>query len=215
MSFDFVEKVTSSGAGSAVLTPASTPTEGQLLIICGGRDPELNSTTTLPSGFAFDVSYEVNNRACFIASKVASASEPATYTVLQASGQGISLTLEVWDMNGLASVGTGVTAASTNASSVSVGPITPSVGDLCIAAAFFGSATHQSWSNSFINSGEGGGSGYKIQSANKIAASTSESTTHTLTSSTLRQSAALINYVETAVLSSIIPQIMHNRRQMQ
>ena len=93
--------------------------------------------------------------------------------------------------------------SATNATSVSVGPVSTAVDALCIAMFRKGGTAEvsQSFSDSFVLRSSAAGeqnNSSLVWVVDKIAASSSESVTHTLSAQTTRQSAVLVSFTESA-----------------
>jgi hypothetical protein len=200
MSFTHLETlISTTGPASASATLVTPAISGDFIVLYVSRQNSfVASEVTLPSGFVFDAVVESSQRFIGIATKEAVGGE-ATFTVTQPSSLTIGFVVQRWSKNGAVTKSSPLTAEATNVTSIAIGPVTTSVGSLLLGAhRWDGSAgLHSTISNGFASRSGGTSVGSKsYYPVDKIAASTSESFTSTLTGQVTRQSAVLMSYTD-------------------
>jgi hypothetical protein len=202
MSFTHLETlISTTGASSASATLVTPAISGDFLVLYVSRqNSSVASEVTLPSGFVFDAVVESSQRFIGIATKEAVGGE-ATFTVTQPASLTIGFVVQRWSKNGAVTKSSPLTAQATNVTSIAIGPVTTSVGSLLLGAhrwdGFVSDGLHSAISNGFASrSGSTSVGSKSYYPVDKIAASTSESFTSTLTGQVTRQSAVLMSYTD-------------------
>lgn len=199
MAFSHVETTPGADtAGSSTATLTSPAASGQLLVGYAAlyRDG-LVADLTVTSGFNLAEVVEIEDRFIAVYLKNASGGED-TFTVTSTDGtERVLAAIGLYNKSGTGSVVDSATGTATNATSVTVGPVTAAVGDLLIAL-FKGGADSDNAGGFTVRSPAAGfpNNGASVWVADKIATTTSESATHTLVAQTLRQSAILLSISE-------------------
>jgi hypothetical protein len=200
MSFTHLETKSSSvGAASASATLDVAASAGDFLVMYVARtSSSVAAEVVLPSGFVFDAAVESSQRFISIATKEAVGGE-TTFTVTQPSAVGIGFAIQRWAKNGAVTKSAPLSPIATNGTSITAGPVTTAIGALCVGAHMWdGSSTLRSTTSDGFASRSGAlsVSSKSYYPVDKIATSTAESFTGTLTGQVTRQSAVLMSYTD-------------------
>jgi hypothetical protein len=188
MSFTHLESI--SGLGETV-TFATNPSAGELLLIAAHiRAANDLANTTAPPGFLLAGSYIASFRVVAVYLKIADGTE-TSITVTSTSSVGT--VGRRFSVDGTPSVRITPGFAATNATTMTVGPVTAVNGELLFVAAMHdGVSEALSWDGGFIGQvSEPAGTG-AVESVYKISSGGDETTVTTLAAQATRQSAVVV-----------------------
>ena len=202
MAFSHVETTDVAWAATTASISLSSPaTAGQLLVGYALRyDEDLTSALTQTAGFSLAGDFEVSDRHVAIYYKEAVGGEDTFSVTCSNTGEEVAVILALYDKARPIDAVASDAGSTTNNASVSTPAVATESGALLVA--FFRAAGESLSTNGFTLRAPAIGRpviNLEIWPADKIATSTSESATHTLTGSTLRNTALLVSFTETEV----------------